>query len=277
MSKVTDMGVQTAEECRAMSQYEPRRYLAAERHRLILEHLREYKSVEVTYLSGRLGVSEVTIRKDLEKLEIEGSVIRSHGGAILNDGLLMEPSFVEKKDWLLDQKKSIAAAAADMVEDHTTVALSTGTTVENLASQLVDRHGLTVVTNALNVASQFVNDTIEVFLTGGSLRPKTFGLVGEIAERSLDGVTCEYLFLGTDGVSLERGLTTPSMEEARVVRALMTSARRVVLLADHSKFSHVGFYRIAPVEHVHIIITDKEAPREDIEKLRAAGVEVITA
>jgi DeoR/GlpR family transcriptional regulator of sugar metabolism len=254
---------------------EPRRYLAAERHRLILEHLREHNSAEVSYLSSLLGVSEVTVRKDLEKLELERSIIRSHGGAILNDGLLLEPSFVEKKDRLLNQKEAIAAQAAQLVEDNTTVALSTGTTVGSLAAQLADKSGLTVVTNALNIAAQLTNRDVEIFLTGGSLRSKTLGLVGEIAERSLDGVTCDYLFFGTDGVSLERGLTTPSMEEARVVRALMGSARQIVLLADHSKFSHVGFYRIAPVEQVHTIITDGQTPDHKVNALRDSGIEVI--
>ena len=251
-----------------------RRLLGIERRQYILDFLRKHKSVEVSFLSDELGVSEVTVRKDLEKLERDRLVVRSHGGAVLSAGLLAEPSFVEKDDQFAEEKNAIALEASILVGDGVTVALATGTSVGRLALRLLDRTGLTVVTNAVNIATTFMPHEAEVFLTGGTIRPHTYGLVGEVAERALDGVMCDFAFIGTNGVSLERGLTTPNMEEARVVRAMMNSARRVVLLADHTKFAHVGFYRIAPAERVHMIITDSKAPADEVERLRGAGVEV---
>lgn len=258
-----------------MRREEGRRLLALERHRFILDHLREHSSVEVSFLADQLSVSEVTVRKDLEKLEQDRVLVRSHGGAVLSEDLLAEPSFVEKEDQLADEKQAIAQAAFDLVADDTTIALSTGTTVGRLARKLLERRGLTVVTNALNVANTFVGSDFEIFLTGGSLRKNTFGLVGEAAEHGLEPVTYEYAFIGTNGISVENGLTTPSMEEARVVRAMMNNARHVVLLADHTKFDHIGFYRICPAERVHTIITDAGAPAEQLDRLRAAGIEVL--
>ncbi|MGM7670752.1 DeoR/GlpR family DNA-binding transcription regulator [Microbacterium sp. A93] len=257
-----------------MVKEERRRYLAIERRELILDLLREHRSVEVSALSEELGVSEVTVRKDLEKLEIERLIVRSHGGAVLSAGLLIEPSFVEKDDQLAEEKAAIAAEAASLVGDDSIVALATGTTVGRLPAMLAGRGGLRVVTNAVNVATAFLPHGVDVFLTGGTIRPRTFGLIGEVAERSLDGVMCDFAFIGTNGISLESGLTTPNMDEARVVRAMMNSARRVVLLADHSKFPHTAFYRITPAERVHMIITDAGAPVEEVERLRAAGIEV---
>ena len=252
-----------------------RKLLALERRQFIMEFLRKNRSVDVSFLSGELGVSEVTIRKDLEKLEQDRFLVRSHGGAVLNKGLLIEPSFVEKEDRLRVEKAAIAHEAARLVGDDVTVALSTGTTVGQMTGSLLQRTGLTVVTNAVNVASAFMQHSQNhVFITGGMVRPNTFALVGEAAERSLDGLACEYAFIGTDGLNYKHGMTTPSADEARVVRALMSCAARVVLLVDHSKFDHVAFYRIAPVESIDIVITDAQAPQDQLEHLRQAGVDV---
>ncbi len=134
------------------------------------------------------------------------------------------------------------------------------------------------MTNAINVAIDLMgSNENHLFLTGGNIRPNTFALIGEAAEKALDGVYCEYAFIGINGFSLEQGLTTPSMEEARVVRKIIENAKHVVVLADHSKFNKVAFYRIVNVDQVHTVITDRKVPPEEIDKLRARGVHVITA
>ncbi|WP_019536800.1 DeoR/GlpR family DNA-binding transcription regulator [Paenibacillus ginsengihumi] len=255
-----------------------RRMRSIERHQFIIDYLKLHKSVDVLFLSNALHVSEVTIRKDLEKLERDKLLIRSHGGAILNEQLFAEPSFLEKEDQLSDEKEAIASEAAKMIKNGMTIALSTGTTISHLTKIIKDRTGLTVVTNALNVANDLMGlSDSTVFLTGGHIRPNTFALIGETAENALDGVYCEYCFIGTNGLSIEHGLTTPSMEEARVVRKLIENSKHVVLLVDHSKFNKVAFYRIVNVDQIHTIITDRSTPAEELDKLRERGINVIVS
>lgn len=255
-----------------------RRMRSLERYQFILDYLKQHRHVDVSFLSEKLHVSEVTIRKDLEKLEHDKLVIRSHGGAVLNENLFLEPSFLEKEDRLKDEKSAIAKVAAGLIKDGSAVALSTGTTVHHMTRWIRDRKDLTVVTNAINVATDLMGlEGIRLFLTGGSIRPNTFALIGETAEKSLDGIYTDYVFIGTNGFGIEEGLTTPSMEEARVVRKLIENAKHVVVLADHSKFGVVTFYRIMPTEQIHTLITDSKAPKDVTDKLREKGIEVIIA
>jgi DeoR/GlpR family transcriptional regulator of sugar metabolism len=252
-----------------------RRLRSLERQHFIMQYLKQHKRVDVSFLSAELNVSEVTIRKDLEKLEREKQLLRSHGGALLNEHLFLEPSFTEKKDVFAEQKAAIAAEAAKLIQDGMTVALSTGTTV-NLLARLVKESSLTVVTNAMNVASDLMqSERIHLYLTGGHIRPNTFAMIGETAERALDGIYVDYAFIGTNGFSLEQGLTTPSMEEARVVRGLIAHAKHVVAMIDSSKFDKVAFYRIVPVQQIHTLITDSGAPEAELAALREMGIHVI--
>ncbi|WP_190287423.1 DeoR/GlpR family DNA-binding transcription regulator [Paenibacillus darwinianus] len=259
-------------------QQNQRKMRSLERHQYIIDYLKTHKSVDVSFLSTELSVSEVTVRKDLEKLERDKWLVRSHGGAVLNENLFVEPSFIEKEDRLTREKSAIAAEAAKLVRDGMVVALSTGTTVSRLAALLKDRSSLTAVTNALNVATELMGyGGIELFLTGGQIRPNTFALIGETAEKSLDGVYTEYVFFGANGFSADEGLTTPSMEEARVVRRLIDNAKHVVALVDHSKFGKAAFYRIVSTERIQTLITDGKAPQDEVDKLRERGIQVIVA
>lgn len=259
-----------------MHEQRGRKKRSLERHHYIIDYLKLHKSVDVSFLSAELGVSEVTIRKDLEKLERDRLLLRSHGGAVLNDDLFSEPSFLEKEDRFAEEKSAIADEAAKLVCSGMTVALSTGTTVGHLARRIKDRTGLTIVTNAINVATLLMSTgENRIYLTGGTIRPSTFALIGETAENALDGVYCDYAFIGTNGFSAEQGLTTPSMEEARVVRKLIAQAKHAVLLADHSKFNQVAFYRIEHVDRIHTVITDGRAPADEVGKLRERGVRVV--
>jgi len=246
------------------------------RHQFIVDYLRAHKTVDVAFLCSELNVSDVTIRKDLEKLEKDHLLVRKHGGAVWNDHLFLEPSFLEKEDKFTSEKSAIAEQAAQLIKDDMTIALSSGTTVSHLLKKIKDRNRLTVVTNAINVATELMGlSQIHIFLTGGNIRPNTFALVGEAAEKSLDGIYCEYAFFGVNGFSFEQGLTTPSMEEARVVRKIIENAKHVVVMADHSKFNKVAFYRIVEVDQIHTVITDGKTPQEEIDKLRNKGINVL--
>ena len=253
-----------------------RKLLGLERHQCIMEFLKSNKRADVAQLSSLLKVSEVTVRKDLERLERDGLLLRSHGGAILNEHLLLEPSFAEKEDQWIDEKKAIAQAAVALITDGMTVAIMTGTTLSHMAKLLMERQRVNIVTNAVNMATELMHaDGVNVFLTGGNIRRSTYALVGEMAERSLDGIYVETAFIGVNGFSLTQGLTTPSIEEARVVKKVMENAQKVVVAVDHTKFNHVAFFRICTIEQIHTVITDARTPADQIEQLRDKGITVI--
>jgi DeoR/GlpR family transcriptional regulator of sugar metabolism len=253
-----------------------RKLLSLERHQRIMDYLKANRSAEVSQLSALLKVSEVTVRKDLERLERAGLLSRSHGGAILPERLLYEPSFAEKEDQWIDEKQAIAQAAASLITDGMTVAIMTGTTLSHTARLLMERQRLKIVTNAVNIATELMHAAgVSVFLTGGNIRPNTLALVGEMAERSLEGIYVETAFIGVNGFSLEQGLTTPSIEEARVVKKVMENAQKVVVAVDHTKFNQVAFFRICTVEQIHTVITDRKTPAAEMDKLRDKGITVI--
>lgn len=251
---------------------------SVERHQFIIDYLRKYKHVNVSYLSETLKVSEVTIRKDLDKLEEDHILIRTHGGASLNESLVLEPSFLEKEDKRTAEKQAIATEAAKLVESGMKIAISTGTTVGYMPVLLRAKENLTVVTNAINIATQLVRDSnVNLFLTGGHTRNSTYAMVGEAAIRSLEDIYCEYAFIGTNGINIEHGITTPSMEEGVVVRKMIGSTKQTVVLADHSKFEQAAFYRVCPIEKIHILITDHLTPPEILQKIEDRGIRVIVA
>jgi DeoR/GlpR family transcriptional regulator of sugar metabolism len=260
------------------SESSSRKLMRVERQQYILEYLRNHKSIDVSFLTNELKVSDVTIRKDLEKLEHDGLLLRSHGGAVINDYLFLESSFIEKEDKFIEEKMAIATEAAKLIKDSMIVAMTTGTTISHMTKMIRDRNDLTVVTNAVNVATDLMNVSgINLFLTGGNIRPKTFALIGEMAEKSLEGLFYEIAFVGLNGFSIDVGLTTPSMEEAKVVRKVIEGARKVVVLADHTKFNKVTFNRFATMEQIDIVITDSKTPADQINRLRNLGITVIVA
>jgi DeoR/GlpR family transcriptional regulator of sugar metabolism len=255
-----------------------RKLMRVERQQYILEYLRNHKSIDVSFLTNELKVSDVTVRKDLEKLERDGLLIRSHGGAVINDYLSSESSFIEKEDKFTEEKKAIATEAAKLIMDGMIVAMTTGTTISHMVKMIRERKNLTIVTNAINVATDLMNvNGINLFLTGGSIRPKTFALIGDMAEKSLEGLFFEIAFVGVNGFSIDIGITTPSMEEAKIVRKVIEGASKVVVLADHSKFNKVAFNRIATIDQIDIVITDIKTPADQINKLRNLGITVIVA
>jgi DeoR family transcriptional regulator, aga operon transcriptional repressor len=248
----------------------------AERLNAILEELSADGSVGVAELVDRLGVSAATIRRDLELLEEQRLLTRTHGGAV-GQGVLYELPLRYKTARHQDEKRRIAAAAAALVEDGAAVGLTGGTTCTEVARELVERQRLTVVTNALNIAGELaIRPNLKLVVTGGYARPESYELVGPLAERSLAGLNLDVVFLGTDGISPEAGLTTHHEVEAHTDLALIERARRVVVVADASKLGIVAFAQICPLERIHELITDGSAPAARVAELRDAGVAVTT-
>lgn len=252
---------------------------AEERYKRIIEVIERVGKVTVSELSDILEVSPVTVRRDLEKLEENNLLVRTHGGAISVQshvvGTSVEKSFSEKKEALVAQKERIAQEAATWVQDDDSILLTPGTTNMMLAQRLVDKKRLTIVTNAVNIAvflSQ--NSEHDVMLIGGRLRRKSQASVGTMAQQSLQQIRVDKLFLGVDGIDIHDGLTTPNLEEASVNRTMMAIAGKIIVVADHSKFGKVTFSHIASLDRVDVIITDCDLPQEIAEKIIALGMKV---
>lgn len=249
--------------------------LIEERRRAILEALRLDGRVLVEDLAKRFRTSHVTIRKDLEILHSTGKVHRTHGGALpSHEGALEDPTLREKEKLHRKEKSLIASAAALMVEEGQVVILDSGTTTTAIARALRDHKNLTIITNALNIAAELTGSSLDVILTGGTLRKNSFSLVGPIAEETLRRLNADILFLGVDGFDVRYGLSTPNLLEAKVNRAMMEISRTTVVVCDSSKFGRRSLSLIAPPTDVHRVITDRAAPKGDIDRLRKAGIHI---
>ena len=249
--------------------------LIEERRQHILAIAQNEGRVRVRDLSKALGISQITIRKDLDHLQARGLLQRSHGGALpAQPGALFDPSLQEKEKSHHHEKERIGAAAAEMVQEGQCVMLDSGTTTTAVAHALKKFSNLTVITNAVNIAAELTATNLEVILTGGILRKNSFSLVGPLAEDMLAEMHADILFLGVDGFDLEVGLTTPNLLESRVNRAMVNGATKVVAVCDSTKFDRRSLSRIAPVSAIHHVITDSALPKATVEGLQSLNVEV---
>jgi len=249
--------------------------LNEERRREILDLLHRDGRVLVKDLAKQFQISQITIRKDLEFLDAQGIIQRTHGGALpLPSGALLDPTLREKEKLHRKQKALIAQAAVRMVEEGQSVLLDSGTTTTAIARALKDMSQLTVITNAINIAAELAGTKVEVILTGGTLRKNSFSLVGPLAEHTLHQLGADILFLGVDGFDTKLGLFTPNLLESEVNRAMVAIARRTVVVCDSSKFGHRSLCNIMPANGVHDVITDKQISKPDLHALKEAGVKV---
>jgi DeoR family transcriptional regulator of aga operon len=250
--------------------------LIEERRQHVLAIISRDGRVLVSELSDALGISRITIRKDLAYLEERGLLQRTHGGALSpQNGALLDPTLNEKAQHRLQEKQRIAEAAIEMVSEHQCVLLDSGSTTTMIARALRSFSSLTVITNAVNIAGELMATNFEVMLTGGMLRRNSYSLVGPPAEDTLRDIHADILFLGVDGFDPVSGITTPNVLESRVNRAMVKVSRKVVAVCDSTKFSRRSFALIVPTSAVHVVITDKGISTVDLEALRSAGVEVI--
>lgn len=246
----------------------------ADRLSSILDELSSGGSVRVAELSDRFGVSVATIRRDLELLEEQRLVSRVHGGAVAR-GLLYELPLRYKVARNQDEKRRIALAAAALVEEGSTVGLTGGTTTTEVARALSEVPDLTIVTNALNIASELaIRSNLKLVVPGGVARSASYELVGPIAESALGGLNLDVVFVGVDGIAPQQGLTTHHEVEAYTNRVLIQRAARSIAVADSSKLGRVAFARICDADEVGGLISDAEADREVIDALEALGIDV---
>jgi DeoR/GlpR family transcriptional regulator of sugar metabolism len=246
------------------------------RRDLILSELAKRQTVGVAELAALLGVSEATVRRDLGRLEADGLLRRIHGGACLLEEHDELP-YAYKVTAFLPEKKRIGAVAASLVQDGQVIGCSGGTTVSQFVRALMHR-SVTVVTNAVTVAMELARSNhAQVIVTGGLLRGRSYELVGTLTERALQDFNLDVAVIGVDGLSVAGGLTTFNQAEAYANRALISRAREVWVVADHSKLGKVTPAVIAPIDRLHRLITDSGAMPERIEELRSRGIEVILA
>jgi DeoR family transcriptional regulator, aga operon transcriptional repressor len=239
----------------------------------ILERLARDGTVTVADLAAELGVSDATVRRDLQALGEQRLLERSHGGAVAHGTAHELP--VRYRIGRSDEKRRIARAAADLVTNGSAVGLTGGTTTTEVARMLVSRQELTVVTNALNIAVELaVRPDLKLIVTGGVARSASYELVGSLADATLRGLYVDIAFVGVDGVEANCGLTTQNEVEAATNRALMTGAKRTIVVADASKLGRVAFAEIAGIERADRLITNTGADREQVERLRDAGLDV---
>lgn len=249
--------------------------LNEERRRAILEIVNRDGRVLVADIAQHFETSQVTIRKDLEILHSHGLVHRTHGGALPSrEGALEDPSLREKEKLHRKEKMHIAQAAAGMVVEGQVVILDSGTTATAVARELRKFRNLTIITNAVNIAAELAGDSVEVILTGGTLRKNSFSLVGPIAEETLRRLHADILFLGVDGFDVQYGLSTPNLLEAKVNRVMVEVAKRTVAICDSSKFGRRSLSLIVPSSALHEVITDRGVANSDLKALRKAGLQV---
>jgi len=252
--------------------------LAEERRNGIEEILRVQNRILVAEMAKQMKISEVTIRKDLEVLERRGVLKRVHRGAIrVSNPTVIDLDLVEKEHIHSREKDKIALKAAELIRDGEAIILDSGSTTTAIARALKARSGLTIITNAVNIAWELTASKNQVILIGGIVRENSFSLVGPLSEEAMRNLSADKLFLGVDGIHFEFGLTTPNLQEATINRMMLHGATDVFVVADSSKIGRRSLGVIAEVTAAHHLITDDHITPADREKLRELGIDVIIA
>ncbi len=252
--------------------------LANQRREKILELLKEDGSAKVIKLAKIFKVSEVTIRQDLEKLEHGGLIIREHGGAFLKNVENSVKSFTILNQDNIEQKQIIGKKAAELIESADTIVLDSGSTTTEIAKNLIGRRGITVITNALNIALILgAEPGIDVIVTGGEFKPPTLSLTGQKAATFFEDIHVDKLFLATAGISLKSGLTYPSISDIVVKKAMIDSADVTYLVADSTKIGKNAFASLGALSLIDYIITDASIDQENARILREHEIDIIIA
>ena len=245
------------------------------RHQIILDLLNKEKYIEVLELCKLLNVSAVTIRKDLKLLEEKGLLFRTHGGASLENPYINEKAVNEKEKISVEEKNGIAQTAANLIDENDSIMIASGTTVQALAKFIKPKNKLTVITSSLYVVLHLINHkNIEILQLGGYVRHSSASVIGNYATQILENISCSKLFLGVDGIDLDYGLSTTSLEEAQLNKKMLASTQKTIVLADSSKFGKRSFAKICGIGEVNQIITDSGVSTAIVRKLEEKGIQV---
>ncbi len=249
---------------------------AEERKLKIIELLNQNKKVTVAELVNLFNVSSATIRSDLRELSDKGQIIRTHGAAIIESGAGFEPDTEQKRDLNLAAKQQIARLAIELIDNGDTVIFDTGTTTMELAKLLSHRQRIVAVTNDLEIARVLEEmNSVNVVLLGGELRRNFHCTVGAAGIKMLAQLSVDKAFMGTNSLSITNGASTPNIQQAEIKKAMIASAKQVVLLCSNRKLGRDSFARFASVDQIDTLIIEKIDPSEKIE-FEERGVEVLT-
>jgi DeoR/GlpR family transcriptional regulator of sugar metabolism len=252
--------------------------IPAQRREWIREYLEVHRVVRSADLGQALDVSEATIRRDLEWLENHGILERTHGGAILSQRMPLEAEYGSRAQTHPEEKQSIGAMAASLVEDGDVVFVNSGTTTTQVIRHIRHLADVTVVTNNVRAALECFDPAFELILLGGTFWPLGNSVVGRFATTVLRQVYANKTFIGVDGISLKYGCTVPSSGEAEIVRLMIERTRgSVTVMADSSKWGVVSNFQVATVDQVHRLVTDRGLDGTARNELAARSVEVLVA
>lgn len=250
--------------------------LAEERWVEIVKLVQERKIIKIDELCALFNVSKRTIWRDLKRLEADGLLRRTYGGARAMTE--RDLPFSIREDKYLDEKIRICNLASSLINDGDTVIIDAGTTTIHLAKAIRNKNSITVMTNSIGVVSELSGaEGITVVVTGGTLRNATLSLVGRRAEDAFKGINADVAFIATAGFTIEHGFTNSNLFESEVKKAMISAAREVVVLADYSKFGRTDFTSFAGISQANKLITDRNAPPDMVERLRKAGIDVLIA
>lgn len=248
--------------------------LVAERWQRIVQLVNERGSIRVTELSELCQVTEETIRRDLDRLESDGKLMRSHGGAVSVKEAQTEVPFMERETAHADFKNSIAKEAVSHIQEGDRIILDASTTAWYMAKMIPDM-AITIITNSMKVALEVSGkEKIQVISTGGLLSPKSLSYVGPLSERSLDMYHAHKLFLSCKGVHVGRGISESNELQALIKRKMISIADETYLLADHSKFGMQALTQVADWSEIQHVITDRLTSKDALERIREKGVHV---
>lgn len=251
---------------------------AEERQRAIALRARQDGRVDVTGLASELDVTTETIRRDLMALERRGLLRRVHGGAIPVERLGFEPEVATREGLLTAEKEAIAKRAIEELPEEGSILLDAGTTTLRVAQLIPLERELTIVTNSLPHATLLAAlPRVTLHVVGGRLRQRTLATVDEAAQAFVHGIFVDLAIVGTNGISVARGLTTPDRSEAAIKRAFIGSARRAICVADHTKFGVDHFGSFSDLSDLDTIITDSGLDPALIEEIEAAGTRLVIA
>ncbi|PWT87175.1 MAG: DeoR/GlpR transcriptional regulator [Acidobacteria bacterium] len=244
------------------------------RHTAIIDLLKQRGKAKVEELAERLSVSEVTIRKDLNKLEEQGLLERTHGSAIISQRSRFNIAFLERLRLRAPAKSAIASAAINYLQEGDSIILDAGTTTLSLAQALAERrfHSLLVITSSIPAALELSKSNYDILLVGGQVRNHSLALIGPMSVKNLESHRVDRVFLGTSGISLAHGYSTPNALDAQVKETMIRAAEQTFVLADSSKFGHDCLVSFADIAGIDLLITDSGIPGEYVREFKRRAI-----
>jgi DeoR/GlpR family transcriptional regulator of sugar metabolism len=241
----------------------------------ILNRLKEKNTVKVSILANELKTSEITIRRDLEKLDQEGLLTKTFGGAKLRDFSLNEFNQTKRINEMGSEKKRIGDYAAGLVESGDVIFINTGSTCYYVSKALKNKKNITVITNSILVLTELrFNTNLQLILLGGSYDPISFSINGPVAENNIKNFRAKFAFVGTDGITLPYGATANSIHASQLIKSMIASTEKSILVGDHTKIGKIGPFKYADLNEFDLFITDKNISENDFNNIQSSGLKI---